>query len=244
MSGDFSYLISFLGGILSFLSPCVLPLVPGYLSYIAGVRIEDVALNNQQVKNKIFFASLFFVLGFSLIFIILGAGASGIAPFIVSYQPILTKVSGILIVILGLHVLGLFRIGFLYREFRFNPQIEEIRSIVTPFILGIAFGLGWTPCIGPILASVLVLASNQTTITDGMILLSFYAAGMGIPFLISAMIIHKFQEKSAFLKRHLNVIEKIAGILLIFTGIFIFWGKLQLLGGFLLDYLPFLNGFG
>jgi cytochrome c-type biogenesis protein len=244
MINEFPFLVAFWGGILSFLSPCVLPLVPGYLSYIAGVRIEDISLNNKEIKNKVFFASLFFIAGFSFIFIALGAGASGIAPLIISYKNILTKISSILIIVLGLHVLGLFKINFLYREFRFNPEINEIRSVITPFILGIAFGLGWTPCIGPILASVLVLASSQKTVFQGMILLSLYAAGMGIPFLISALIIEKFQEKSIFLKRHLNVIEKIAGILLLLTGIFIFLGELQSLGGLILDFLPFLNQFG
>ncbi|MFT6072922.1 MAG: cytochrome c-type biogenesis protein [Alphaproteobacteria bacterium] len=244
MFQEFPYIAAFLGGALSFLSPCVLPLVPGYLSYIAGIRMEDAHSEDKAIKKKMFFSALLFVAGFSLIFIALGAGASGIAPLLASYQDILTKIAGIFIIILGLHVFGLFKISFLYRELRLNPEIDEMRSVLTPFILGLAFGLGWTPCIGPILAGVLVLASNQNTVAEGMGLLSLYAAGMGIPFLLAAVAMSKFQAKSGFFKRHLGVIEKIAGVFLIVTGLFIFLGELQSFGTLLLDYLPFLSDLG
>lgn len=244
MFEEFPFFAAFLGGLLSFLSPCVLPLVPGYLSYIAGIRMEDAGSDDAVIKQKMLTSALLFVAGFSLIFIALGAGASGIAPLLKSYQSILTQIAGGLIIILGLHVFGLFKIGFLYREFRLNPEIDEVRSVLTPFILGLAFGLGWTPCIGPILAGVLVLAADQETIGRGMMLLSLYAAGMGIPFLIAAVALGKFQSNSGFLKRHLGTIEKIAGIFLIITGVFIFTGELQSLGSLLLDYFPFLAHIG
>jgi len=244
MLQEFPYIAAFLGGVLSFLSPCVLPLVPGYLSFIAGIPIEDTRKNDHKQKHKIFWSALLFVAGFSFVFITLGAGASSIAPLLSSYQGILTKISGILIMILGVHVLGLFKISFLYREFRINPEIDEARSVITPFILGLAFGLGWTPCIGPILAGILVLASHQETIQKGMGLLSLYAVGIGLPFLVSALLISTFHEKSRFFKRHFNVIEKISGGLLLITGFFIFTGELQTFGNFILDYLPILSTLG
>lgn len=244
MVTDFVYLTAFLGGLLSFLSPCVLPLVPGYLSYIAGIRIEEATSNDTAIRKKILTSALLFVAGFSLVFIALGAGASGIAGFLRDYQSILTQIAGVLIIIMGLHVFGLFKIAFLYREFRLNPDIDEMQSVMTPFILGLAFGLGWTPCIGPILAGILVLAADQETIGQGMILLSLYAAGMGIPFMIAAFAMGYFQDKSTFLKKHLGTIEKISGVFLILTGIFIFTGELQSLGTILLNLFPFLTQIG
>jgi cytochrome c-type biogenesis protein len=244
MFQQFPFFAAFLGGLLSFLSPCVLPLVPGYLSYIAGIPMEDAESTNKAIKRKMFTSALLFVAGFSLIFIALGASAAGISPLLKQYQGILTQIAGGLIVILGLHVFGVFKIDFLYRELRINHEIDDVRSVITPFILGLAFGLGWTPCIGPILAGVLVLAADQETIGRGMALLSLYAAGMGIPFLLAAVAMGRFQTKSKFLKRHLGLIEKIAGVFLIMTGIFIFTGELQSVGGLLLDYLPFLSDLG
>lgn len=244
MFQELPFLAAFIGGLLSFLSPCVLPLVPGYLSYIAGIRIEEADSDDVIIKRKMLWSACLFVAGFSLIFIALGAGASGIAPLLQSYQGILTQIAGALIIILGLHVFGLFKIAFLYREIRLNPEIDEMRSVLTPFLLGLAFGLGWTPCIGPILAGVLVLAADQETVGRGMILLSIYAAGMGIPFLIAAVAMGRFQAKTGFLKRHLGKIEKIAGIFLILTGFFIITGELQSIGSLILDYLPFLAELG
>lgn len=221
------FILAFFGGILSFLSPCVLPLVPGYLSYIADVRIEDATSDDKTIRRKILISALLFVAGFSLIFIALGAGASSISSILKSYQDILSKISGGFIVLLGLHVFGILKLSFLYREFRLNHEIDEARSVITPFLLGIAFGFGWTPCIGPLLASILTIAANQETVGQGMILLSLYAAGMGIPFLIAAFAMEYFQEKSVLLKRNLNLIEKIAGIFLIITGVLIFTGDIQ-----------------
>ncbi|MEM6603095.1 MAG: cytochrome c biogenesis protein CcdA [Pseudomonadota bacterium] len=241
---EFPYIISFLAGFLSFLSPCVLPLVPGYLSFIAGIRIEDAEQNTPLIKTKLISSSILFVAGFSLIFIILGAGASGIAPLLKSYQVLLTQIAGILIIVFGLHMIGAFKLTFLYRELRLGANINEVQSLVTPFLLGMAFGLGWTPCIGPILTSVLLLASQQETITEGMALLSLYSAGLGIPFLIAAMSLGMFQKKSNHIKRHLGLIEKIAGVLLLLTGIFIFTGSLQHFGTFLIETFPFLAKLG
>lgn len=244
MSSDLPFFAAFLGGILSFISPCVLPLVPGYLSFVAGIRIEDADKNTPLIKTKLLMSSLLFVMGFSLVFIALGAGASGIAELLRQYQSVFTKIAGIAIIIMGLHMMGVFKIAFLYREFRVNPDISEARSVLTPFLLGLAFGMGWTPCIGPVLAGVLILASQQETIVRGMVMLSVYAAGLGIPFIIAALGLGYFQQKSGFLKKHLGIIEKIAGLFLTLTGIFIFSNHLQNIGTFLIGYIPFLGKLG
>lgn len=244
MFADFPYVAAFLGGLLSFLSPCVLPLVPGYLSFIAGIKMEEAHSRSFAIRSKVLSSAVLFVAGFSFVFIALGAGASGLAPFFMAYQSILTKIAGIFIVLMGLHLMGIMKLKFLYREWRVNPDIDEVRSFVTPFILGLAFGLGWTPCIGPVLAGVLVLASAQETVQEGMALLSLYAMGMGIPFLIAAVTLSSFNQKSKFLKRHLGTIEKISGAFLILTGLFIFTGDLQQFGTSLIEIFPFLGKFG
>lgn len=240
----FPYLMAFVGGFLSFLSPCVLPLVPGYLSYIAGIRMDQATDTSISIRRKVFVSSLFFVLGFSLIFIALGAGASSLAPLLKSYQAILMKIAGALIIIMGLHMIGVFKISLLYREWRLNPEVEEVTSFLTPFLLGLAFGFGWTPCIGPILAGVLVLAASQETIVQGMIMLSLYALGLGIPFLLFAFSLGYFQEKSNFLKRHLGLIEKISAVFLIITGFLIFTSGLQSFGVWIVDTFPILERIG
>ena len=244
MFADFPYLAAFFGGLLSFLSPCVLPLVPGYLSFIAGIKMEEVHSHSFAVRRKILGSAILFVAGFSFVFIALGAGASGLAPFFAAYQDILTKIAGVFIALMGLHLLGIFKLKFLYREWRINPDIDEMRSFLTPFILGLAFGLGWTPCIGPVLAGVLVLASAQDTVGEGMALLSLYAMGMGIPFLIAALTLSSFNQKSKFLRKNLGLIEKISGIFLILTGLFIFTGDLQQFGTSLIEIFPFLGKLG
>ena len=244
MFEELPYFAAFIGGVLSFLSPCVLPLVPGYLSFIAGIRIEDAESTAPLIRTKLLTSSFLFVAGFSLIFIALGAGASSISSLLREYQNILTQIAGGIIILLGLHMVGLFKLSFLYRELRFGSDINEVNSFVTPFFLGMAFGLGWTPCIGPILAGVLVLAAQQETAREGMLLLSLYSAGMGIPFLAFAMGLGYFQKKSGFLKRHLGTIERIAGIFLILTGFFIFTGSLQTFGTYLIETFPFLAKVG
>lgn len=241
---EFPYLAAAAGGLLSFLSPCVLPLVPGYLSYIAGVRVEDAMSDKREIRHKILTKALFFVAGFSFIFIAMGAGAAGLRGLLLEYQEILTKIAGVFIILAGLHVAGLLRFAFLYREMRFNPQVEEVRGIATPFLLGAAFGLGWTPCIGPILAGILVLAASRETVAEGTALLAIYSAGLGIPFLLAAAAMSRFNAVSASFKKKFALIEKIAGLLLILTGFFIFTGELQSFGSQLIDYFPFLAKLG
>ncbi len=241
---EFPYLAALAGGFLSFLSPCVLPLVPGYLSYIAGVSAEEAFSDDKKIRNKILFKALLFVIGFSFIFISMGAGAASLSIFLQEYQNILTKIAGAFIIIIGLHVAGLFRLSFLYREIRVNPEIAEVRGIFAPLLLGAAFGLGWTPCIGPILAGILVLATSQETVAQGAALLSVYSIGLGIPFLLSAFALSKFQRVTSGVKKKFAVIEKIAGGLLIITGFFIFTGELQSFGTLLIDTFPFLTKLG
>lgn len=241
---EFSYVIAFLGGMLSFLSPCVLPLVPGYLSYVAGLRIEEAYETHRHIRYRLIFSSVLFVAGFGFVFMLLGAGASTLAPFLSLYQPIFTKIAACLIIVMGLHMMGIFHIKALYREWRHHPDIDEMRSIFTPLLLGIAFGLGWTPCIGPVLASILVLASNQETTAQGVALLGVYTLGLGIPFILVAVMMAQFQQKSKFLKKHLGLIEKLSGGLLVITGLLIFTANLQNIGAFLINMFPFLQKIG
>jgi len=229
---DIPFVIAFLGGMLSFLSPCVLPLVPGYLSYIAGIRIEDSTSQNPLIRYRLIISALLFVMGFGFVFMALGAGASLIAPLLSLYQPIFTKIAGGFIMLMGIHLLGIIKFEFLYREWRLNPDLQEAQSIITPLLLGMAFGLGWTPCIGPVLAGILVLASQQDNIIQGTILLGIYTLGLGIPFIVTAFFMQQFQQKSKFLKKHLGTIEKISGGLLCLTGGLIITSELQNLGHF------------
>jgi len=220
-----SLLTAFLAGLLSFISPCVLPLIPGYISFISGESIQALK-NSEEIKNsrqKVILSSLFFVLGFSFVFILLGASATTIGRFLLKYLRILSVIAGIVIIILGLHLAGVFRIKFLYFEKKFQVQKKPV-NVFGSFLLGVAFAFGWTPCIGPILAAILAVAASQGTIAKGILLLTSYSLGMAIPFMITSLSITLFFKLFDKIKKYFNIIEWISGILLVIIGLLMVTG--------------------
>jgi len=222
-----SILAAFFAGIISFVSPCVLPLVPAYISFISGISIQDLTQGGEkkQASKGVILNSLLFVAGFSLIFIGLGASATLIGQFLLSKMDIFSKVAGVIIVIFGLHTAGLFKIWFLNYEKRF--QAKKRIGPLSSFLVGLAFAFGWTPCVGPILAGILAVASTQETIRQGIFLLSGYSLGLGIPFILTGVGINRFFVIFGRLKRHFRWVEIISGALLIIVGALIFFGGLQ-----------------
>lgn len=231
MQNEIPSLISaFLGGFFSFASPCVLPLVPVYISYISGISLEEL-----QGKGKIlpvFLNSLFFVFGFTIVFVFYGASATFIGQLISQYKYILSKIGGIIIIIFGIHFLGLFRLKFLDFERKINIRGKSA-SYLGSFIMGFAFSFGWTPCIGPILAAILILAAQKETLLQGIILLFIYSMGLGVPFILSGIFINYFFKTFSRIKKHFKKIEIIAGILLIILGIFVFFDIINTISSFL-----------
>ncbi len=245
-----SLIIAALGGGLSFLSPCVLPLVPAYLCFAAGLEFDALhQADRRTINGRILPAALSFVGGFSLVFISLGAGAAAIHPLILTHKILLGQIAGIFIILLGLHVAGLLRFGWLNRQWRFALPLSLATSrkstrLLTGFGLGLAFAFGWTPCIGPILATILTLAASSDSLAQGTILLTAYAAGLGLPFILAALGMGYFLHSFARLKKYMPIIEKITGGLIILTGVLIFLGSLQNIGGALLDWFPILGRLG
>lgn len=224
---EVSLMAAFLAGLLSFISPCVLPLVPGYISFISGISLEDIENKKQQNKNTIIISSLFFIMGFSLVFILLGATATLLGSFLLEKSVILKKVAGLIIILFGIHMSGLYRIRFLDYEKRIYTNTRPVNIVVGPFLMGLAFAFGWTPCIGPVLAAILVYAGTQDTVFQGISLLTVYSAGLGIPFLLTALAINKFYLFSNKIKKYFKAIEIIGGILLILVGGLILTDNLQ-----------------
>jgi cytochrome c-type biogenesis protein len=237
------------GGILSFISPCVLPLVPGYLCFAAGLNFDDLTDNKPDLRRRIVQGALFFVLGFSVVFIALGASASALSGLLLDHKVLLSQIAGIVIIAFGIHLTGLLKFAPLLREIRISAPMQTsatspYRQYGIAFIIGLAFAFGWTPCIGPILATILTLAAGRDSMSEGIILLSLYAAGLGIPFVLAAMSVGRFLSTSQRLRRHLPLIEKLAGGLLIVTGALILAGTLQTLASYLLDWFPALSRLG
>jgi cytochrome c-type biogenesis protein len=232
--------IAFFAGIISFISPCVLPLIPGYISFICGTTLNDLDLKS---KNFILQKSLFFSLGFSLVFICLGATASFIGSFLLHNSQILSIISGVVIIFFGIYLLELIQINFLNKNFG-NYNIKYSNNLFFPFMVGIGFGFGWTPCIGPILGSILAYASMENSIYKGVLLLGVYSLGLAIPFVVSSLIIKKFLVISQKSKFYLNKIKKSSGIILLITGILIVTGKLQTIGFYLIEFFPVLQKLG
>ena len=225
-------------GLISFLSPCVLPLIPGYISFISGQ-----SLNELVERKKINLVPLFlFSLGFSFVFIIFGATASVLGKFLLQNSQQLRIVAGIIIIIFSLQLLGIFNINFLNLEKKIYTKKSS--NIWFSFIVGMAFGFGWTPCIGPILGSILALASTEDTISRAIILLSFYSLGLAIPFVLSGYLIQRFLVFSRNFKKNIKLVSKIGGITLLITGVLILTNKLQILGYYILNAFPFLQNFG
>ncbi len=243
MTSDVTLTAAAAAGILSFLSPCVLPLVPPYLTFIAGTTIEDAA--NERVtraRRDVILAAVLFVLGFSTVFVALGATASVFGEVLRAHIAALSLVAGIAIILMGLHFLGVFRLGFLYREKR--VEVAKPLGLWGAYVMGLAFAFGWTPCIGPILAAILAIAASEQTAWRGAGLLAVYSLGLGVPFLIAAVALEVF---IGFLKRfraHFGTVERIVGILLIATGIGFLTGTMQNFSFWLLQTFPGLANIG
>jgi len=232
--------IAFFAGLISFISPCVLPLIPGYVSFICGTTLNEL---NSKSKNFILKRSLIFSLGFSIVFICLGATASFIGSFLLKNSQILSIVSGLIIIFFSLYLLDLIKINFLNKNFGIY-NIKFSNNLLFPLIVGIGFGFGWTPCIGPILGSILAYASMENSIYKGISLLSIYSLGLALPFVISSLIIEKFLLFSKKSKSYLSKIRKFSGITLLITGILIVIQKLQVVGFYLIQIFPFLQKLG
>jgi len=226
--------IAFGAGLISFLSPCVLPLIPGYISYISGSSLNELI----EKKSVNIFPIILFTLGFSLVFISFGATASFLGSVILNNSYELRIASGIIIIIFSLHILGIVNLNFLNYEKRIYT--EKKSGIFSSILVGMAFGFGWTPCIGPILGSILALASTEQSLNRGILLLIFYSLGLAIPFILSGYLIQKFLVFSKNLKSKMNIILKSGGALLLITGILMITNQLQALGFYLLKYIPVL----
>ena len=230
--------IAFGAGLISFLSPCVLPLIPCYVSFITGSTLNEIL-----EKKKIDLLPLIvFSLGFSFVFIVFGATASFLGQILLQNSQILRTIAGVIIIIFSLQLIGVLNIKFLNVEKKFYTK--KSNNIFFVFIIGMAFGFGWTPCIGPILGSILALASTEETIYKAILLLSFYSLGLAIPFVLSGYLMQKFLLFSKNFKRNINLVTKGGGIILLITGILILTNQLQVLGYYILNYLPFLQNFG
>ena len=231
-------LIAFGAGLISFLSPCVLPLIPGYVSFISGQSLQDI-LKSKEVK---FLPLALFCLGFSTVFIILGASASFLGQALLQNSEILRIIAGIVIIVFSLQLIGLINIAYLNLEKRF--EAKKSQNILFSYLIGLAFGFGWTPCIGPILGSILALASIEETLSRAIIMLSFYSLGLAIPFVLSGYLIQRFLLFSKNFKKNINLISKIGGFILLITGILILTNQLQAIGFYMIKILPFLQNFG
>ena len=231
-------LAAFLAGILSFLSPCVLPLVPGYVSLISGSSVDALQAPEQRVLGQVMRSSLMFIAGFSLVFILLGAVATSLGQFTRQYYPLLTRLAGALIILFGLHLTGILKIKALYADKRLH-QVKGGSTAWGAFAVGFAFAFGWTPCIGPILATILAFAAAEDTVLKGTLLLAVYSLGLAVPFLLTSLGIDRFLSFYGRFRRHLHAVEVASGVLLIVIGLLVLTRHLTMLSG----YLGFLNRF-
>ena len=232
--------IAFLAGLISFLSPCVLPLIPGYISYISGTSLEKLI---EKKNNLVVIKTIFFTLGFSFVFITLGSTASFLGKFFLNNSNILGIVAGITIIFFSLHLIGIINFKFMNKDIRiFTNQYSH--NLAFPLLVGAAFGFGWTPCIGPILGSILTLAAIEENFSKSILLLSFYSLGLAIPFIISGILIDKFLFFSKNFRKYTSAITKVGGVILLLTGIAVLTGQLQVLGFVILEYFPSLGNIG
>ena len=232
------FFVAFGAGLISFLSPCVLPLIPGYISFISGASLNEL-LENKKIN---IFPLILFTLGFSFVFIMFGAAASYLGQVLLQNSQTLRLIAGLVIIIFSLQLIGIINISFL--NFEKKIYTKKNNNVWFSFVIGMAFGFGWTPCIGPILGSILALASTEETIFKAVILLSFYSLGLAIPFILSGYLMQRFLMFSKNFRKNINLVSKIGGITLLITGILILTNQLQILGYYILDSLPFLQNFG
>ena len=246
-----SLFYAFGAGLASFISPCVLPLIPGYLSFISGVSLDEmrgtavtaggaIAADggmSAAAKRQVIVTSLFFILGFSLVFIALGASATVLGQFLMERLTILGKIAGVLLVIFGLHTMGVFKISWLLQEKRVHMESKPA-GMIGAMVVGVSFAFGWTPCIGPILSAILLVAAQQESVNQGIVLLSVYSAGLAIPFLLTALAINQFFVAFKKIRRHYHAIEIVSGALMIVIGVLIFTNRFTVIAQFLTPYLP------
>ena len=234
----FELFISFGAGLISFLSPCVLPLIPGYISYVSGSSFNELI----EKKNINLIPIILFTVGFSIVFIIFGAASTFLGQLLLQNSFELRIAAGVIIIIFSLHIIGVINLKFLNYEKRI--QTNNNKNIYSPIVIGAAFGFGWTPCIGPILGSILALAATEESINKGILLLLFYSLGLALPFILSGYLIQKFLIFSQKFKKNINLVSKIGGLILLITGILILTNQLQALGYYILEIFPFLQSFG
>jgi cytochrome c-type biogenesis protein len=229
---------AFIAGVFSFLSPCVLPLVPGYMALISGASVEELQSKDQKTLKTALVNSIMFIVGFTLVFVTLGAAATGLGQLAQQYKKYLTWIGGGLIIIFGLHLIGVFKIKALYMDKRLH-SVGAGKSPIGSFVVGFAFAFGWTPCIGPVLAGILGLAADSGQLGKGILLLWIYSMGLAVPFLLTALFISRFLEFYGWFRRHLRKVEVASGVLLILLGTLIMTRHFTVLSG----YLGFLNRF-
>lgn len=236
---------AFLAGLVSFASPCVLPLVPPYLCFLAGVSLDELSNEDRSAASgrHIVLASIVFVCGFATVFVLFGASASYLGAFVTRYKFELGVVAGIIIILLGLHFLGVFRFAMLYREARFQVRSKPI-GLIGAFVVGLAFAFGWTPCVGPVLTAILFVAGNEAEIWRGAALLFVYAMGIGLPFIAAAFFARPFMALLSRFRRHIGTMEKVTGGLLVATGLLFVTGSMPTLAFLMLDYFPALGALG
>ena len=243
MTADVSFFAAFFAGVLSFLSPCVLPLVPPYLVYLAGTSLERLGEESEtRVKRETVLAALLFVAGFSTVFVALGASASGIGATLRFYSNELAILAGVAIIVMGLHFLGLTPIAWLNRQARVH--VQKPVGLWGAYVMGLAFALGWTPCIGPILAAILAVAASKATIAKGASLLAVYSLGLGLPFIIAALAVEPFAAFLARFRAHLAHMERLMGGLLVLTGFAFLSGLFTQLNSWLIETFPALQNIG
>ena len=233
-----------LAGVLSFISPCVLPLVPAYISFMTGVSVTGMrSATGSALRWRAGLHSLFFVLGFSTVFVSLGASATFISRILLQHMQVLAQIGGGLIVFLGLHYMGLFRIGLLNMDARFNLQ-HKPPGLLGAYLIGLAFAFGWTPCVGPILAGILAMAGAQETVGQGIALLAIYSAGLGVPFIVAGLAINHFFSFSGRIRNHLRRLEIFSGVLLVAVGLLIMFGSFNRIAILLIQWFPGLASIG
>ena len=242
MTQDVSIPIAFLFGLLSFVSPCVLPLVPSYISFLTGISFEELTDNegDSKIRKVILINSLMFILGFSAVFVSLGASATFAGEILRTYQDVIRKVGGIVIVLLGVHILGIINFSILQRDKRLHFFRKKPAGILGSFLIGIGFAAGWTPCIGPQLATILMMAASSDTVRQGIVLLIVYSLGLAIPFFLTSLGITTFLKHFNRLKKHMRVISIVTGSLLVITGVLIYFNSFAMLTGYIDSLLSYL----
>lgn len=235
MENSVSFAVAFLAGLLSFLSPCVLPLVPSYLGFVTGMSLDE--LSGVRSRKAVLVPAALFTVGFTIVFLIMGASATFLGQLLLRYQDWVSRVGGVLIILFGLHLLGILRIGAFMRERRVHMETKPI-GVIGAILAGIVFGAGWTPCIGPVLGSLLTYASARANLASGMFLLLWYSAGLAVPFLLAAYGTGAFLNKSKGIRRYIPIFEKVSGVILLIAGILLVSGSFSTLSAYFARFTP------